>query len=441
MNKNIKTILTAAMAATLLAGSITACGNSSNASADASASASEAASTDTTVSDSASTGYSFEKTVYEIGKEGYLTGVNASDYVELGDYKNLTAEATAPSVSDDLVDMYINYYFMSGAPNTEITDRDDVQSGDIANIDYVGKMADTGEEFDGGSATGYDLAIGSGTFIPGFEDGLIGKKKGETVDIPLTFPESYANNADLAGKDVIFTVTINKISKEAELTDDLAAAFGITGVTTVDGLKTYVKEALMNQATTSYENSISTQLVNAIQDKTVFQTPPQDMINRFKMELSDAVTAQANQYAAQTGTAMDPGTVLQSMASQNGYSGDPMEYLEDMALSQSKMLLMFKAIAEAEGIEVDENEFKANEVDMLAGLGYSSMDEYSETAGLDMEEVIREESLANAVMEYLRANATITEPVADTADSAEAASAEEASSEASAEAATEAASN
>ena len=95
-----------------------------------------------------------------------------------------------------------------------------VESGDIVNIDYVGKV--DGQEFNGGSATGYHLTIGSGTFIDGFEDGLIGKNVGETVDLNLKFPDNYTNNTDLAGKDVVFTVTVNSISRVPELTDEVA---------------------------------------------------------------------------------------------------------------------------------------------------------------------------------------------------------------------------
>ena len=105
----------------------------------------------------------------------------------------------------------------------DITDRTTAQSGDVANIDYVGKK--DGVEFDGGSAQGYDLELGSGVFIPGFEDGVVGMEVGSTKDIPLTFPDNYGN-ADLAGADVVFTVTLNAL-KEAttpELTDEYVAS-------------------------------------------------------------------------------------------------------------------------------------------------------------------------------------------------------------------------
>lgn len=92
-----------------------------------------------------------------------------------------------------------------------------VEEGDTANIDYEGKLH--GEAFEGGTAKEYGSEIGSGTFIPGFEDGLVGVKIGDTVDLPLTFPENYTE--ELAGKDVVFTVTVNSVKRMPELTDDL----------------------------------------------------------------------------------------------------------------------------------------------------------------------------------------------------------------------------
>ena len=93
-----------------------------------------------------------------------------------------------------------------------------VESGDTVNIDFEGKK--DGVAFDGGTSQGYNLTIGSGSFIDGFEDGLIGVNVGDTVDLNLTFPEGY-QNADLAGQDVVFTVTVNFIcaSNSSEMVD------------------------------------------------------------------------------------------------------------------------------------------------------------------------------------------------------------------------------
>ncbi|MCR4946388.1 MAG: trigger factor [Lachnospiraceae bacterium] len=139
------------------------------------------------------------------------------DCVKLGDYKNMKVtledkyEVTEEALISN-VNLILTYY-----AKYEDTDKKVVENGDVANIDYVGKK--DGVAFDGGTAQGYDLEIGSGTFIPGFEDGLVGVNVGDTVDLNLTFPENYGN-ADLAGADVVFTVTVNSIKEKILYTYD-----------------------------------------------------------------------------------------------------------------------------------------------------------------------------------------------------------------------------
>ena len=171
----------------------------------------------------------------------YFNEINADEYVTLGDYKGLEVVSNVVTITDADVDAYIEYMLsMSGGALEEVTDRDVVENGDVANIDYIGKK--DGVAFDGGTAEGYDLGIGTGTFIPGFEEGLVGVKKGETVDLNLTFPENYSA-ADLAGAEVVFTVTVNGIYKEVtpEFTDEYVAELGIENISTVEEYRAYMK--------------------------------------------------------------------------------------------------------------------------------------------------------------------------------------------------------
>ncbi len=140
-----------------------------------------------------------------------------NEYVTLGDFPNVKYDA------DELAEKYqeaADEIASEYSTTEEITDRA-VKDGDIVNIDYVGKI--DGKEFEGGSDKGYDLTIGSDKFIPGFEDGLIGKNIGEEVTLNLVFPEDY--DKELAGKDVVFTVKINGIEAEIipALTDKMVA--------------------------------------------------------------------------------------------------------------------------------------------------------------------------------------------------------------------------
>ena len=96
-----------------------------------------------------------------------------------------------------------------------------IQNGDTATINFVGTK--DGEAFEGGTGNNYDLVIGSGTMIPGFEEGIVGMKKGETKDVSVTFPESY-RNSELAGQDAVFQITVQSFKRPPELTDDWVAA-------------------------------------------------------------------------------------------------------------------------------------------------------------------------------------------------------------------------
>ena len=135
-----------------------------------------------------------------------------------------------------------------------------VEDGDTANIDYVGKK--DGVAFSGGSALGYDLVIGSDTFIDGFEDGIVGVKIGSTVDLDLTFPKDYSNT-ELAGKDVVFTVTVNYVMREfSELTDDIAKFCGYESAAEVEtAARDYAKEC------TAWSNVYSNAKIEKYPDK------------------------------------------------------------------------------------------------------------------------------------------------------------------------------
>ena len=140
--------------------------------------------------------------------ERELYNVNLADYVTLGEYKNIPVD-----MSSDTIKGYIEDLASSDIEQGELYNelkKGKVQEGDIANIDYEGKK--DGVAFEGGTAQGHDLEIGSNSFIDGFEDGLIGVAIGATVDLNLTFPEGYQSE-ELAGKAVVFTVKVNSVKR------------------------------------------------------------------------------------------------------------------------------------------------------------------------------------------------------------------------------------
>ena len=143
--------------------------------------------------------------------------------VKLGQYKGLEADREIPPVTDEDIETEMEYFVESCRYQVDITDGRELKEGDTAVIDYVGTL--NGVVFDGGSGTDYPLTLGSQTFISGFEEGLVGKKVGDSVSLDLTFPETYYNT-DLAGKAVNFMVNITSAYEYVlpELTDELVAA-------------------------------------------------------------------------------------------------------------------------------------------------------------------------------------------------------------------------
>lgn len=177
--------------------------------------------------------------------------------VKLGDYKNLKAKTTAAKVTDEEVSEIIERLRLNVAKKQE-ADRP-AKTNDEVSIDFDGKD-EAGEPVAGASSKDYLLTLGSNSFIPGFEDGLIGKKVGETFDLLLTFPKDY-NHKPLAGAKVTFTVTVNKVQEVAlpELDDAFAASCG--PFKTVDELQSDIKRELTNQKEREALDRLKDQLV------------------------------------------------------------------------------------------------------------------------------------------------------------------------------------
>lgn len=180
--------------------------------------------------------------------------VDVRPEVELGDYSNLEAEVNKYEVSEDDIKRVIDRELDQNSRIISVEDRA-VKDGDIVNIDFVGKL--DGEEFPGGDAEGYELVIGSGAFIPGFEEQIIGKEIGQEFDVDVVFPEEY-HDENLSGKNVIFEVKLNGIQEKElpELDDEFVK--DISEFDTLEEYKNNVKmdleEELKKQAAVEREN-------------------------------------------------------------------------------------------------------------------------------------------------------------------------------------------
>ncbi len=157
----------------------------------------------------------------ELDDNGYIKGVKATDYVTLCDYKGIEVPASEVNYTDEAFKDVINQALSA---HQVLKEEGTVKDGDKVSIDYVGTI--DGVEFEGGNSggNGYDLTIGSGQFIEGFESQLIGHKAGEEVSVNVTFPEDYGN-ADVAGKPAVFAVTIHGIYEDPEYNDDFVCAY------------------------------------------------------------------------------------------------------------------------------------------------------------------------------------------------------------------------
>ena len=332
----------------------------------------------------------------------YLSGITASDYVELpADYAALTVEVEpAAEVTDEEVENLIDSQRESRKELQEITNRSAVQEGDVVNIDYVGRI--DGEEFDGGSAEGYNLEIGSGSFIEGFESGLIDQRVGDTVTLELTFPEDYGDSTK-AGVDAEFEVTINSIQQYVvpDLTDDFVAGLALQDefgnvVGTVDEFR--LIENNESQYTQRLEEAIRTAL---IEKSTFKEDVPQAMIERIYDSMGQELSSYAQQYGVDLKTLMQ----LAYGSTEDSYLQD----IKDLAAENAKSNIVLKAVADAQNLSMSDADFQAEvEKAISSTTGYTSV---SDVPKEDIE-AYREALDKRSAIDFLKNKATVIAPVA-----------------------------
>ena len=338
---------------------------------------------------------------------------DASEYVTLGEYKDLTVEVTPVEVTDDQVMDKI------ASETKQTLTEGTVESGDTVNIDYVGKI--DGEEFDGGSAEGYDLEIGSCTFIDGFEDGIIGMQVGDTKDLELKFPEDY-HSTDLAGKDVVFTVTVNSISRVPELTDEVADSV-VEGMT-AEAYQESVRQDLEDQAKESQKTEAEQKLLQEVYENATIDGYPEENLQYTIKRAKDYYEWLASMY----GMSLDD--YLKNYGMTQDEFNEQIQPVAEEALGEEMTLL---AIAKEENIEVSDEEYEAGLARYAEAQGMDDPSKLEEAYG---ENYIKNSLLQEKVLEFLYENATIEE-VAETEAESESESETEAASEVASEEETE----
>lgn len=201
--------------------------------------------------------------------------------LELAEYKGIKYQKQEITVTEEDLQAMVDSLAEACATYETDESRADtaVKKGDFVNIDYSGVLEGETTPFAGGTAQGAHLEIGSGNYVPGFEDGLIGKKPGETTVLKLTFPTQYY--ASVAGKKVAFTVTINAIEKKIvpEVTDSLVNEYTEGNLKTVAEYKEYARQYLLSQREASYKTAVKSTLLKDIVSKTTFKSIDQKRID------------------------------------------------------------------------------------------------------------------------------------------------------------------
>ena len=264
---------------------------------------------------------------------------------KVGDYKALEYKVEDYTVTDDEVNEEI------GRMQNQYADMEvkegEAENGDTVNIDYKGLK--DGVAFDGGTANGYDLELGSGSFIPGFEEQLIGVKAGDEKSLNLSFPADY-HAEDLAGAEVVFEVKVNEVKTKSipALDDDFAKELNIKGVETVEDLNKNVRERLEKRKKNDAENKAQNDLMEAFAEIVDVDIPD--------VMIEDEVQGQINQLANQL---QQYGMSLTSYLQMMGQSADDLKAsYRDQAAKTVKIRLGLEAVAKAENLEPSAEEIQ-----------------------------------------------------------------------------------
>ena len=311
--------------------------------------------------------------------------------ITLPDLKSITVTVSPmENVTQEEVDSAINQALEENLTSVQ----DAAKEGDTVNIDYSGTI--NGEKFDGGTAEKQDLKLGSGQFIPGFEDQLIGKKAGDTVTVKVTFPEKY-QNADLAGKAAEFEVKVNEVKRQPELTDEWVKKYDGTTAETVESYRDQIREQLQNRKEFAYHSEIQDQAIQQISDKT-------------KVELSKTIQDYAKAYIlnAQLNQYKQYGMGAADVINMSGKTVE--QFKEDAyanADAYAKQLFIMRKIADEQNIRATDEL-----LDELAKAESSLMGEETNRIKLIEQygkELVEEAAIRNKVMEYIESQITVKE--------------------------------
>lgn len=303
----------------------------------------------------------------DLGESVTVFDYDMSQYVEVGDYRSLTIDYEPYDLTEEDVDYaymtFLDDYAKMVDPAKYVTDRE-VHDGDTVSLNYCGTK--DGVAFEGGTAEGYLLKIGSGTFIPGFEEGLIGVMPGEEIDLPLTFPEEY-HSEELAGQDVIFTCTVNGIitidSLIATANDNRDE--GTDPIETEEQLREMCREELIEQVKAYDRENVQTlitqNLSTIVTEKAAF---PQELVDAYDALVLKSVESSAAMY----------GVDSETLLSYYGYTLD--SYIAEFSRPQLVNDAALYVIASENNLLQTDEEFEA------------SLQEYADSYGVTIDDLL-----------------------------------------------------
>lgn len=328
----------------------------------------------------------------------YTLEVFVKPDVTLGEYKGVAVEKNVEKVTDEAVDARIQNDVERASTTQDVTDRA-VENGDIVNLDYAGSV--DGVAFEGGTAQGQSLTIGSGMFIPGFEEQMVGMNIGEERDLSVKFPEQYhADN--LAGKDAVFHVKVNGIQTKVrpELDDDFAA--DVSEFDTFEAYKANIVADLEKNAADRAEANLEDSLVQKVVDAADCDIPDamiQDEITTMLREMEMRMIYQGirfEDYLKYTGQTLD----------------QVRENYKPEAANRVKTQLVLEAVAKAENIVPTDEDVDEAIADQAKRVN-RDVEEFKASLSEQQKEYLKETAGIKKVIDFLKANAVITEKAAE----------------------------
>ena len=328
----------------------------------------------------------------------YTLEVFVKPDVTLGEYKGVAVEKNVEKVTDEAVDARIQNDVERASTTQDVTDRA-VENGDIVNLDYAGSV--DGVAFEGGTAQGQSLTIGSGMFIPGFEEQMVGMNIGEERDLSVKFPEQY-HAENLAGKDAVFHVKVNGIQTKVrpELDDDFAA--DVSEFDTFEAYKANIVADLEKNAADRAEASLEDALVQKVVDAADCDIPDamiQDEITTMLREMEMRMMYQGirfEDYLKYTGQTLD----------------QVRENCKPEAANRVKTQLVLEAVAKAENIVPTDEDVDEAIADQAKRVN-RDVEEFKASLSEQQKEYLKETAGIKKVIDFLKANAVITEKAAE----------------------------